>query len=102
MTVINVCKQGEEIAMDNQNEKLVIYPNPVSDVVTIDVTTSTITTSATIMILNVLGEVMYSEQHAVINGALNANLNVNNLATGAYVIAVNINGEIFTTNMVVE
>ena len=102
VTVINVCKQGEGIAMDNQNEKLVIYPNPVSDVVTIDVTTSTINTSATIMILNVLGEVMYSEQHAVTNGALNANLNVNNLATGAYVIAVNINGEIFTTNMVVE
>ncbi|HRF75203.1 MAG TPA: MopE-related protein [Chitinophagales bacterium] len=102
VTVINVCKQGEDVAMEIQNEKLVIYPNPVSNVVTIDVTTSSINTSATIMILNVLGEVMYSEHHAVTNGALNANLNVNNLSNGAYVVAVNINGEIFTTNMVVE
>lgn len=102
VTVINVCKQGEDVAMEIQNEKLVIYPNPVSNVVTIDVTTSSINTSATIMILNVLGELMYSEHHAVTNGAINANLNVNNLANGAYVVAVNINGEIFTTNMVVE
>lgn len=102
VTVINVCKQGEDVAMEIQNEKLVIYPNPVSDVITIDVTTSSINTSATIMILNVLGELMYSEHHAVTNGALNANLNVNNLSNGAYVVAVNINGEIFTTNMVVE
>lgn len=102
VTVINVCKQGEDVAMEIQNEKLVIYPNPVSDVITIDVTTSSINTSATIMILNVLGELMYSEHHAVTNGAINANLNVNNLANGAYVVAVNINGEIFTTNMVVE
>jgi len=83
------------------NEELKIYPNPTKDNFQA-VFFSQKPSPAKIVLVNVLGEVVYSEVKTVVAGNNIFFVNTTDIPSGIYTVQVNIDGELMKTNVIVE
>ena len=77
-----------------------IYPNPVSDKATLEVTTNS-ATSINLNIVNVLGKTMQSSVHNLNSGNNNITIDVNNLVNGIYFVQLTSEGRSSTQKITV-
>lgn len=76
-----------DISEYNTISSVNIYPNPADDNVTVFVT-SPVKVNAALSIMNILGQVVVSQNVDVKPGGTNININVDNLPSGMYIINV--------------
>ena len=82
---------------ENIREEISLYPNPAQDNITVSV--PSIYTKANLQILNIQGQVVYSQLVA----AGNQNIQLNNLANGLYMLTIQADGkQVYTNRIVVE
>ncbi len=83
--------QGEWIdhtgIADNTLSNMVIFPNPATTTATVAIS-STENTDATVTVFNLMGQMVYNANVALIEGVNNINLSVNDLGAGIYMINV--------------
>lgn len=97
-TVINSCRMSGEL-----NEEIIsVYPNPAANNFTIELLTSSIEQSGTIVILNAIGEIIYSSIAELNDGDLNENINLNDIPSGLYFVKVIAGDKEFTSNLVIN
>lgn len=98
-SVVKTCR--EELVKNNAGFN--IYPNPAANNFFIELNTSTEETIATIEIFNLVGEEIYTQNAAVINGALQENIVLQNkIPSGLYLVKVTIGNQEFTKQLVIQ
>lgn len=81
-----------------------LYPNPTSGTITLDLSLNEKSTStATIKILNLLGQIIYSENVSVTDGELKKEITLDHsLADGMYVARVMVNDKIYSAQLIYQ
>ncbi len=77
------------------NNNLMIYPNPVNDI--LNVNFGQTTENATIMIYNVNGQMIFSQN---VNNATKTQVNTSDLQSGMYILQATENGKVSTTKFI--
>ena len=77
---------------DNAIQGFTYYPNPATDVLNLN----SIETIDNVVIYNILGQQVLNDDVAATSGTLD----VSNLAVGAYIMKVSVNGEIGTYKII--
>ena len=95
-TVINECRLSETEMMGFE-----VYPNPTSGIFNLNMTLSSNVSSADVMIINMIGDVIYSDNAALSNGNLNTSVNLNNATAGIYLIKVIADGNEYNKQIVI-
>lgn len=98
LTVTNVCRSGAEIA----SAFLEIYPNPATNTFTVSLNSSNLSENALMQIINILGEVVYSENISSANGELNQTITLNNVNAGMYFVKILSNNQEYTSQLIIE
>lgn len=93
--VTNACRLEAQT-----NDALVIYPNPASNQISVALNYTGTANQATIQIVNLLGEVVYSEIGNDVNSSFSQNISISFLAPGMYSMRCVLNDEIFTTQFI--
>ncbi len=83
------------------NVETVIYPNPVKDVLFVDYTFENAATFS-VQLVNVLGQVVYSEQISAVAGVNNIRISVNNLSAGVYSLNTIVGDKIYGEKVLVK
>ena len=73
----------------DSNESFEVYPNPVSDVLNLDMNI-TETANVSVRVLNMLGELVMTEQLGSVHGRQVEQLNVADLQAGSYLLHINV------------
>lgn len=73
-------------------EGVKLYPNPVKDNLSLDLTANK-NGDLSIRVINMVGQVLLNEEKAVLSGAINHNIDVSNIANGIYSVEVILDGE---------
>jgi hypothetical protein len=98
-TPVNVFVQSavglKSISTDN---KLVVYPNPASDHITVSLQ-SPRSTTATAVIYDLLGKELYNETYS---SASDKTISTQNLKSGVYELSVSVDGKVYHTRFVVQ
>lgn len=102
VTVLNVNNVAAGIKTETQQSAQVsVYPNPSAGVFTLNLTNVS-AASAQIVLTNILGEVVYSSQETVNNNAVSKEINLQNIANGAYFMKVNMSNKAYTTKIIIS
>lgn len=97
-TVINSCRTSA----DMNAEMISVYPNPASNNFTIELFTSSTEETGTIVIVNSIGEIVYSSIASFNNGELNENINLNTVPSGLYFVKIVAGEKEYTSNLVIN
>jgi PKD repeat protein len=84
-----------------ETAQLVFYPNPSVGVFTLQLLNASLT-KAQISISNILGEVVYSSQEQLSNNTLTKEIDLQNLANGAYFMQVNMGNATKTQKIIIN
>jgi hypothetical protein len=100
--VVTACKEGETVE-GAATETFEIYPNPTVGEFVIDLTLNTSATSADMQLLNIVGEIIYSNTVSVNNGSINESIQLNdNVPSGMYIFNVVVDGKVHTQQLVIQ
>ena len=80
-----------------EEAKLNIHPNPTNDVINVSI--DNITSDVQVTIYNNIGQVVYSQKENAENG-LNTTINLNELSTGAYILQIRSDENIWTKKII--
>lgn len=97
-TVINSCRMSAVTAPASVE----VYPNPASDMFTVAMNLEGMDGDATLQMVNITGQVVYANTVRFVGGILEETLQVQDIASGIYVVRVVANGQAFDTRMVIE
>lgn len=97
-TIINSCR----VAADITPATVQVYPNPASEVITLAMNLEGMEGAADIQLVNITGQIVYTNTGSFVNGIMEETLQLNDIATGIYVVRVIANGQAFDTRVVVE
>ena len=103
LTTVN-CREGNAFGISEGNETLSTFPNPTNGPFTINYyNNELISTDAQLIIVDVLGRVIYSEEIVIIDGVFNKNLSfANSLMKGMYFVSLNYSGKSITNKFLVD
>lgn len=96
-TVVNVCREAE---MEMSNFE--VYPNPTSGEFNINMNLSASVNTADIVIVNMIGDVVYSNYTSITNGILNASVNLQNATAGLYLVKIIVGGNEYNKQIVIN
>jgi len=96
-TVINVCRLSE-----TEMSGFEVYPNPTSGEFNVNMNLSATVTTADIIIVNMIGDVVYSNNTTLTNGNLNAAVNLQNATAGLYLVKVIAGGNEYNKQIVIN
>ena len=98
------CREGDLFGISDGNESLSTYPNPTNGPFMINYfDNDLISTDAQIVILDVLGRVIYTEEVEIVDGVFNKELSLENpLVNGMYFVSLNYNGNSITKKFLVN
>ncbi len=98
------CREGDSFGISDGNESLSTYPNPTNGPFTINYyNNELIYTDAQIVILDVLGRVIYTEEVEIVDGVFNKELSLENpLVNGMYFVSLNYSGKGITNKFLVD
>lgn len=93
--VTNACKTGSSL-----ENSIAIYPNPANDEINITVATTDLSKEATLQIVSLLGEIVYTENCTITNNNLNKNISIDLLPAGMYTVSVIFNTEVYSMQLI--
>ena len=98
------CREGDAFGISDGNENLSTYPNPTNGPFMINYfNNELISTDAQIVILDVLGRVIYTEEVEIVDGVFNKELSLENpLVNGMYFVSLNYSGKGITNKFLVD
>ena len=82
---------AQEVTAGSDNETLNVFPNPNDGQFSVTMTLNN-DNAATLEVLNVLGQVVYSNVPEVSNGQLSTTINMKNQAAGIYYVRIKQDG----------
>ena len=85
---------------NNANFGLNVYPNPAGNEANVSITAEN--ASVAVVLTDVSGKVVYSNNLGTVNGMKNLNINTSNFANGIYMVNVTSNGTVTTQKLVVR
>jgi hypothetical protein len=102
-TTVN-CREGNVFEISEGNESLSTFPNPTNGPFTINYyNNELISTDAQIVIVDVLGRVIYTEEIVIMDGVFNKDLSLaNSLMKGMYFVSLNYDGKGITNKFLVD
>ena len=105
VTVINV-NHNQTTGMKTGTQgsaQVSIYPNPSAGLFTLQLNNiSANVSNAQITVTNILGEVIYSSQEQINNNGLSKNIDLQNVANGAYFMKVSVGGRTYTNKTIIS
>jgi len=85
---------------DEQPATFNVYPNPTSGQFTIAMTLNDQeTSSAMIQVINLVGQIVYTEKTSVANGLLQKEIKLNDLPAGMYYVKVIVNDQVYSAQL---
>ena len=78
--------KSTDLVLENSNS-IVVYPNPVNDVLNLSVETS-VDGNAVVRLSNTIGKIYIDKQLQIIDGMLNTSINVEDLPAGVYFLSI--------------
>jgi hypothetical protein len=102
-TTVN-CREGNAFGITEGSESLSTFPNPTNGPCTINYfNNELISTDAQLLIVDVLGRVIYTEEIVIIDGVFNKDLSLaNSLMKGMYFVSLNYDGKGITNKFLVD
>jgi len=98
---VTACKQGAIV--ENATEKMEVYPNPTMREFTIELTTNSLESVATIQLFNIMGELVYNAEAAVKDGVIAENIALENMVPGGlYIVKVLVGNKEYTKQLVIQ
>ncbi|MFN0276844.1 MAG: T9SS type A sorting domain-containing protein [Chitinophagales bacterium] len=97
VTVYNSCRTSS-----TEISGLEIYPNPANDKFYVSMQLGSETSNAVIQMLDITGEVVYSEVSEVVNGSLYEVLDVSSLPAGVYMVQVVANEANYNSKLIIS
>jgi len=98
-TVYTSCKLNEE-QWDELVSEMKLYPNPTTGQFIITITLpGDANTTATIQVINTLGQIMYDKTTWVMNGLLQKEIRLNDVADGMYLVKIIINDQMYSSQI---
>lgn len=95
--VINSCRvAGEETA------DLAVYPNPAGNDFTVNMTITSSSKTATIEVMNLIGEIFSIETVAIENGNITRSFNTNSMSNGMYIVKVVVGENEYSTQLLLN
>jgi hypothetical protein len=85
---------------NNANFGLNVYPNPAANETNVTITAEN--ASVVVVLTDVSGKAVYSNNLGTVNGMKNLNINTANFANGIYMVNVTSNGTVTTQKLVVR
>ena len=106
-TIIRVNVQdattGIKAQVAEQALSALVYPNPSTGVFTLQLTgASSESARAQVNISNILGEIIYSTQESLTNKSLTKEIDLQNMANGAYFMQISIGGKTKTQKIIIN
>jgi hypothetical protein len=95
--VTNVCREAEM-----EMSGFEVYPNPTSGEFNINMNLSASVNTADIVIVNMIGDVVYSNNTSIANGILNASVNLQNATAGLYLVKIIAGGNEYNKQIVIN
>ncbi len=98
--ITNSCKETDVVS---NKEGMQIYPNPTSSTFNVDLTITNATeNTATIIVYNMIGEVVYQNTASVIDNNMQAQVSLDNVVSGGmYIVKVIAGNKTFEKNVVI-
>ncbi|MBK9639484.1 MAG: T9SS type A sorting domain-containing protein [Bacteroidetes bacterium] len=102
-TTVN-CREGDAFGISERNESLSTFPNPTTGPCTINYyNNDLISTDAQLVVVDVLGRVIYTEEIEIADGVFNKELSlVSPLMKGMYFVSINYSGKSITNKFLVD
>jgi PKD repeat protein len=100
LTVLNVNATGIKTTT-NETAQVSIYPNPSTGLFNLNIN-NTNATKAQINISNILGKVVYSAQEQINNNTFSKEIDLQNLANGAYFVKAIVDNKIFSSKLIIS
>ncbi|MCW3083328.1 MAG: hypothetical protein JWP12_694 [Bacteroidetes bacterium] len=92
---------GVSVADIKSNESnFILYPNPATDVVKMDITSTNKITNNSYKIVNLLGDVVMQKTIGEVSGTTTEVIDLSSLSTGLYFVELNLNGKITTKKII--
>ena len=88
---------SQDAVITPKEAKLSIHPNPTNDI--INVSLENISSDVNIVIYNSVGQVVYSQKEAVVNG-FNTTVNLSDLSSGSYILQVRSDDNVWTKQII--
>lgn len=98
---INWAMVPASVAPNKASGRLTVYPNPATDNITIEYSTTT-QAKVTIDVVNLIGKRVGSVSKTAVAGANSDKINTSNLPNGVYFVKLNVNGVIETMKFMVS
>jgi len=100
--VTKSCKEADPL--ENESAMFNFYPNPAGGKFTLDLKlTSEVNETATITILNLLGQIVFSQQEVLSNGELQTEMTMSNqLPSGNYLVNIAAGDKLFSAMILLE
>ena len=98
------CREGNAFGISEGNETLSTFPNPTNGPCSINYYNhELISTDAQLVIVDVLGRVIYTEEIEIVDGVFNKELSLTNpLMKGIYFVSLNYSGKSITNKFLVD
>ncbi|MBK7443654.1 MAG: sulfatase-like hydrolase/transferase [Bacteroidetes bacterium] len=102
--VVNTCREGDLLDFSHAETVINLYPNPNNGVFTLSVSTDIVqAATAQIRITNIIGELIYEDETQLTDGAIEKEINITSgLASGIYIVVININQTQWFRQLVIE
>jgi len=84
----NDCPAVSILDVDKAVLGMTVFPNPVKDVINLNINAQEQHTDAMLMITNITGQVVDQQQVNLLNGANTFDINVSDMPTGVYIISI--------------
>ncbi len=95
--------RADRIQSESETKKPLVYPNPNTGVFTIEYFSDGYEGSATIVVLNTMGQKIYQTETEVSGGLLHEEMNLGDqLQKGIYIVRINLNGEVHDSRVMLQ